>query len=612
MKNNSKIKIIAEIGINHNGLEEIGKQLITLAFKSGVHAVKFQYRNLENAYSDTVREIGDEILLNEINNNYLSPKQLYRLAQYSKSLGLEIGISFFDVKDILDFGEDIAFFDFYKTPSVELTNISLIDTLIKLGKHVYISTGAHNEDEIDSAFKRLPKNGWTPMHCISNYPVNIQNARLGYIQHLKNKWHREVGYSSHDDKWEVCLIAMQMGATVIERHITLDISSKGLDHSSSSTANHFKKISKFASNFKILLGGNIDRVPNQGELLNRQNLGRSYFAAKNLPLNHILQPADLVYRAPNIGINKTNIDKYLLKPLHVNIRKGDAITHSAFQKEITLPSHIIDFAKKIGLSLPVRLHDLDDIEKLFPIGTFEFHLSFGEILSKIDVKKLNSSNKYSIHLPDYINSTQLMDPFSEDDDQKLNSLKILDRTVALAEQLQELTGSNVPVVGSFSVVHSNRDSYFSEYSKLLGNYQKQGVEVIPQWLPPIAWYFGGSVDLHIMNDISDAKLIQEYDLGVCLDVCHMILGRNYFDFSTDKIMKTLNDQIRHIHIADAIGIDGEGLAIGSGEPENISLIKKALDFKCIKVLEVWQGHFDQGAGFRSAILKLAEIYDDEN
>ncbi|HHB91800.1 MAG TPA: hypothetical protein ENK59_01130, partial [Thioploca sp.] len=454
-----------------------------------------------------------------------------------------------------------------------------------------------------------PNTGWTPMHCVSNYPVNLQNSRLGYITYLQKKWQREIGYSSHDDDWEVCLLAMQLGASVIERHITLDRGASGLDHSSSSTVEHFEKISRFANELPQILLGKFPRVPNQGELLNRQNLGRSFFTIKDLPVGHRLQMSDLVYRAPNTGLNKTNINKYISKPLQVELKKEAGLTSSIFENKCSLPEYVINKAKKIGLSLPVRLHDLKIIESIFPIGAFEFHLSFDEVLSDIDLININSLNKYSIHLPDYINPTQLMDPFSKDNGQRKASLNIIDRTVKLAERLQDLTGLPVPVVGSFSIVHQDRLNFFEEHTVLFESYKKHGVEVIPQWLPPIAWYFGGSVNLHVMNEMIDVEFIKKYDIGICLDICHMILGRNYYHFSTDLLLDSLKNNIRHIHIADAIGIDGEGLDIGTGEPENIKLIKDALEYDCIKVIEVWQGHLNNGAGFRNALIKLTEMYE---
>ena len=106
---------------------------------------------------------------------------------------------------------------------------------------------------------------------------------------------------------------MQLGASTIERHITLDRSADGLDHSSSSTPDDFKRLVAFAKDLDLLLSGDQPRQPNQGELLNRQNLGRSFFAAKELSIGHILEIEDLVYRSPNVGLNRLDIDQFMAK-----------------------------------------------------------------------------------------------------------------------------------------------------------------------------------------------------------------------------------------------------------------------------------------------------------
>ena len=134
---------------------------------------------------------------------------------------------------------------------------------------------------------------------------------------------------------------------------------------------------------------------------------------------------------------------------------------------------------------------------------------------------------------------------------------------------------------------------------------------MPQWLPPIAWYFGGSVRLNAMNDVPSAELISEHGLPVCMDICHLLMGSNVFGFSARELMTRLQPNIQHLHIADATGVDGEGLAIGEGEPGNLNVIRKALDMDCMKVIEVWQGHLDNGAGFRKALLTISELYDDD-
>lgn len=601
------VLLIAEIGINHNGSADTARRLIEEAARAGVHAVKFQYRNLDNAYADTAREIGDEILVREIRKNYLTPEVILELTRHAQALGMQAGTSFFETSDMGDFGGELAAFDFFKVPSAELGNAPLVDALLATGRHVYLSTGCHYEREVEAALGRLPAQGWTPLHCISNYPTTLQNARLGYLAKMRSRWNRDVGYSSHDDHWEVCLLAMQLGATVIERHITLDKRAQGLDHSSSSTPDEFARMSAFADNLRAIASGDGPRSPNQGELLNRQNLGRSMFAAREIKAGEPVTADKLVYRSPNIGLGRTAMREFLGRPAAVGVAGGAPITRSVFEPPKPLPDAVIELARRRGLSLPVRLHDQAAIARQFPIGAFEFHLSFAEVRSTIDARAFDRTNRYSIHLPDYVTSTELMDPFAPDAAQREASLDILERTVRFAEALQAATGREVPVVGSFSVMHADLETFFDEHAALLHRYTARGVRVMPQWLPPIAWYFGGSVRLHAMNHPRDAELLVRHRLPVCLDVCHLIMGRNFFGFRAEALIEQLAGNVGHVHIADAAGVDGEGLAIGEGEPENLALIRRALAFDCLKVIEVWQGHLDQGAGFRKALVRLSEL-----
>lgn len=606
----NRIKLIAEIGINHDGDLDIARRLVAAAIESGATAVKFQYRNLGRAYASAdPSEIGDEILNREIRKNYLTPAVLMQLAGEVAALGAEPGISFFHAEDIGDFPPGLPQFTFTKQPSAELLNFELTDCLLAMGKPLYLSTGCHTEPEIEGALGRLPPAApWMPLHCISNYPSSLANARTGYITHLAKRWSRPVGYSSHDDDWEVCLLALAAGATTLERHITFDRQAPGLDHSTSSTPAEFAKLTRFLRHYDLISAGNGPRVPNQGEWLNRQNLGRAYFAAKPLPTGHALALEDLSYRSPNIGLNCSDIGDFLGQPLQQDVPAGAPLVRSLFAAPAALPDDILAFAQARELALPVRLHDYADMAARFPVGAFEFHLSFTEALSQVDFAGLDRRHRFSLHLPDYVSSTELMDPFARDPGHRERSLRILSRTVALAARLQDLTGRDVPIVGSFSVVHAGRADFFADHAGLLARYRSEGVEILPQWLPPIAWYFGGSVQLDVMNDCDDLALLIRHELPFCLDVCHLILGRNLFHFDTDQMLRDAAGLVRHVHLADAAGIDGEGLGFGEGEPENVQLIGRAIDLPGMKVIEVWQGHLDQGAGFRKALHKLSELY----
>lgn len=606
------INIIAEIGINHGGSEKIARDLIDAAAAARSSGIKFQYRNLDNSYSSAANQIGDEILRKEITKNYLSPSAIMNLVHHAKRLGIQAGISFFDAADMDDFGSDLTDFDFYKIPSAELCNVPLIHRMMQEGKPVMLSTGCHKEVEIEEVFSKLPGDNWMPMHCVSNYPVVPVNAKLGYLKHLARRWKRAIGYSSHDESWEVCLLAMQLGATVIERHITFDKQAQGLDHSTSSTPNEFARLADFAENFDLIMAGDGPRYPNQGEMLNLQNLGRSFYATKDIEVGEAILAEQCVARAPRTGIGRHEMAQYLGRSAVRPVRKGEVINRSVFEISKALDDNVLAFARSRGVSLPVRLHDQSDMQKKFPIGRYEFHLSFGEVQSIIDVTRYDKASRYSIHLPDYVSSTLLMDPFSEDESQRAASMEILDRTVGFAAALQERTGVDVPIVGSFSVVHGSRKEFFEVHAQLLWTYRRRGVSVLPQWLPPIAWYFGGSARLNAMNSGQDVELIEQYQLPICMDICHLCMGECTGDFVAVDVLRRLQPHIRHLHIADAMGIDGEGMLFGDGDTKNMAVLQEAMRLDQDKVVEVWQGHLDGGAGFAKSLVRLWELFDGKH
>ena len=166
-------------------------------------------------------------------------------------------------------------------------------------------------------------------------------------------------------------------------------------------------------------------------------------------------------------------------------------------------------------------------------------------------------------------------------------------------------------MGSFSVVHNSLSQFYEQHSELLSKYREQGVSILPQWLPPIAWYFGGSVKLNAMNDLKDIEYIHKYQLPICMDICHLCMGESLSDFNAKKVVKELSPFIEHLHIADAEGIDGEGLHFGEGDAKNLSTLSNSLEIDCLKVIEVWQGHLDDGSGFNKAISNLETLFKNE-
>ena len=118
-----------------------------------------------------------------------------------------------------------------------------------------------------------------------------------------------------------------------------------------------------------------------------------------------------------------------------------------------------------------------------------------------------------------------------------------------------------------------------------------------------AWYFGGSVKINLFNSFEDIEYLKKHSINICLDVCHLVLSANYFGKKWQDWFKDLYPLAQHYHLADAEGIDGEGLQIGKGDIKNFSNFLKP---KKMKIIEVWQAHHNKGYGFVEAISLLSK------
>lgn len=604
-------KVIAEIGINHNGQKCIAKQLIDAAVQARVHCIKFQYRNIDRCYLGNKNEIGDEILDAEIRRTYLNPGDLNELCGYGKSAGLHVGISFFIVEDLADFDDSLSQYDFFKVPSPELKNVGLINKLLGLGRDVYISTGAHDEPAIEESFSSLIGDHWNPFHCISNYPTELFNSRLGYLKYLQKKWNRPVGYSSHDADWRVCIAALAFGARWIERHITLDKSMDGLDHTTSSTPDEFEELAIFAKYSDAMLSGNGPRVANPGERMNLQNLGRSYHIVEPIPAGLPLTEEAISYRSPATGIGINKIKNFIGKNLLREGRIGQPLSESLFSVTPELTAEQIEFLNTNKVSLPARFHDLSKLRAAFPIRNFEMHLSYTELRSPSDEFLFMADECYSIHLPDYISSTELINPFSKNQSIKERSITIFENTLALALHLFELTGTRVPLVSSLSVVDDGIENFYKNCHALAAQYNNTAIELTFQTLPPFAFYFGGSVPLKAYCGPVDWAYIANMQIPITLDLSHLIMGCNYYHADLKSAIDQLLPTTKHIHLSLADGVDGEGVGFLGLSSQNTELIQNVLSLPQVKVIEVWQGHLNEFAGFRDSIMELHTICENE-
>ena len=269
--------LIAEVGINHNGDMKIAKQLIDAAVEAGFDAVKFQKRTIEDVYTqeflDSPRESPWGISQRAQKEGLeFSREQYQEISEYCKWKKIQWSASAWDIK-AQDF---INTFDctFNKVASPMLGHIPLLKLIASTGKKAYVSTGMSTLEEIDRAVEifRSANCEFELMHCNSTYPMKEEDANLLCIPMLKERYKVNVGYSGHESTLiKVCVAAVSLGATSIERHITLDRAMYGSDQAASIEAHSLKN---FVETVRAVPGilGNGRKELNENEKQAREKL----------------------------------------------------------------------------------------------------------------------------------------------------------------------------------------------------------------------------------------------------------------------------------------------------------------------------------------------------
>ena len=594
-------KLIAEIGINHNGSYKIANKICDFLCKIDAWGIKFQYRNINNYLKQRKSdEIGKEILDEEILKNFLSPKKIISLSKKIRKQGVKVGISFFTSKDVNDFkGFN---FDFYKIPSAVCDNFQLIDK-IKNKKNIFISLGTKNDQEImklRTQYNKILKKKFGVFHCVSNYPLLPINSNLFYLDKLKKIFKNSyIGYSSHDNNLLIPSLALGKKLDFIERHVTFDKNAKGLDHSSSSNFSEIEQLNFLCKNIEKIYFSNQNnrKIVNQGELINLQNLGIGYSSKKFLKKGKRILAKDIEEKyGKSLGSPYTEIINKVLKK---DLKKGQLIDSSYFEKKKKLSPISLKKLDKNLISLPIRPKDYKLIDGEFGLKHYEFHLSFNDV-KNLKFEKLNKNflkkKFFSVHAPDYCDENHILDIFSNDLKIKKKSELIINKCVDFCRYLSKITNFNAKLICSFSKINKNENKkiFYAKLSKyILKIKHKKNILILPQWLPTCAWYFGGSNQISVFSDPKDLAILKSLRLYICMDISHFLLSCNFNKIRPDNFFKKYLNLYKHYHISDAIGVDGEGVLLGSGEISKTQILPTIFKRKKnISVIETWQGHLN--------------------
>jgi N-acetylneuraminate synthase len=270
--------IIAEIGINHNGSMETAKKLIDIAALSGCDSVKFQKRDPDVCVPEHQKSVmrstpwGEMTYLDYKYRVEFSKEQYDEIDAYCQSKGISWTASPWDLGS-LEFLLSYDTTPFIKLPSALLTDTELLTASAKSGKKVILSTGMSTLEEIDEAVKVLREHAgdnFALLHCNSSYPAPLEDLNLSCIRTLKDRYDCEVGYSGHEFRLGTTVAAVYLGASILERHITLDRTMWGSDHMSSVEPQGLIKLVKGVRELEIAFGDGVKVVTEAEEKIKKK------------------------------------------------------------------------------------------------------------------------------------------------------------------------------------------------------------------------------------------------------------------------------------------------------------------------------------------------------
>jgi len=314
-----KTLIIAEAGVNHNGSLSLAKQLAQTAQKAGVDIVKFQTFKAENLVTKTAKKAkyqventkGRDGQLQMLKALELSYDDFAELKAYCETIGIQFLSTPFD-------GESIAFLDrlgmpFWKIPSGEITNYPYLRQLAQTRKPVILSTGMATLLEIEAAVAVLWQCGTKEiqlLHCNTEYPTPFEDVNLSAMETMRKATGLPVGYSDHTQGIEVPIAAVAMGATVIEKHFTLDKTMDGPDHKASLSPEELTAMVTAIRHIEQAIGSGI-KEPSPSEQKNIAIARKSIVAKRSIAKGEYFSEENLTCKRPGTGISPMEWEKVL-------------------------------------------------------------------------------------------------------------------------------------------------------------------------------------------------------------------------------------------------------------------------------------------------------------
>jgi N,N'-diacetyllegionaminate synthase len=316
-----KVLIIAEAGVNHNGDIQLAKNLIDEAATAGADLVKFQTFNADRQVTRTAKKADYQT---QTTDSKESQQEMLRRLELTADMHKQLidhcalrNIGFFstgfDIESVdllLRLGQD-----HFKIPSGEITNLPYLRHIGRLGKAVILSTGMATLGDIEAALDVLELAGTTRaqttvLHCTTEYPTSMAEVNLRAMQSIHAAFGVAVGYSDHTSGIEVAIAAVAMGATVIEKHFTLDRNLPGPDHKASLQPDELKAMVAAIRNIEVALGDGIKRLT-PSEARNKPVVRKSLVASHAIKAGEVFSTQNITTKRPGTGISPMRWDEVM-------------------------------------------------------------------------------------------------------------------------------------------------------------------------------------------------------------------------------------------------------------------------------------------------------------
>ena len=329
--------IIAEAGVNHNGDIRLAKKLITAAAAAGADLVKFQTFSAKNLVSSSAPKAEYQKKTTEISESQLEMIQKLELSREDHAVLIQEciahGIGFFSTAfdfQSFDLLMELGCLEQIKIPSGELTNLPLLRYMSRFCKPLLLSTGMANLGEIEAAIEAVeaagtPRHLITVLHCTTEYPTPMEDVNLRAMVAMKKAFGVSTGYSDHTAGIEIPIAAVALGATVIEKHFTLDRNLPGPDHKASLEPHELKAMVEGIRNVERALGDGVKR-PSVSELKNKPIARKSLVAIRPIRAGEIFCEDNIGAKRPGTGMSPMRWDEVIGRTATKNFALDELIT----------------------------------------------------------------------------------------------------------------------------------------------------------------------------------------------------------------------------------------------------------------------------------------------